>query len=60
MQGTTQLSPLPGVTIGAITVTSATSLTVQLTAASNAVAQPYSMLAITGRSRLLPNGLVIQ
>jgi hypothetical protein len=59
--GTTQLSPIPGVTIGAITVTSATSMTVQLTAASNAVPQPYSILAITGSEQdVLPNGLVIQ
>ena len=48
VQGTTQLSPIPGVTIGTITVNSATSMTVQLTAAPNAVAQPYSILAITG------------
>jgi hypothetical protein len=33
--------------IGTITVNSATSLTVQLTAASNATPQPYSILAIT-------------
>ena len=38
VQGTTVLSPIPGVTIGPITVNSATSMTVQLTAASNAVA----------------------
>ena len=61
VQGTTQLSPIPGVTIGAITVNSATSITVQLTAASNAVAQPYSILAITGSEQdVLPNGLVLQ
>ena len=61
VQGTTTLSPIPGVTIGTITVTSATSLTVQLTAASGAVTQPYSILAITGTEQaVLPNGLVIQ
>ena len=61
VQGTTVLSPIPGVTIGAITVTSATTMTVQLTAASNAVTQPYSILAITGTEEdVLPNGLVIQ
>ena len=60
-QGTTQLSPIPGVTIGTITVNSATSMTVQLTAASNAVAQPYSILAITGSEQdVLPNGLIVQ
>jgi hypothetical protein len=61
VQGTTQLNPIPGVTIGTITVNSSTSLTVQLTAASNAVAQPYSVLAITGSEQdVLPNGLVLQ
>lgn len=61
VQGTTVLNPIPGVTIGTITVTSPTSMTVQLTAASNAVAQPYSVLAITGAEQdVLPNGLVIQ
>jgi len=61
VQGTTVLSPIPGVTIGTITVNSATSLTVQLSAAANAVAQPYSVLAITGSEQaVLPNGLVVQ
>jgi hypothetical protein len=61
VQGTTVLSPLPGVTIGTVTVTSPTTLTVQLTAASDAAPQPYSVLAITGAEQaVLPNGLVIQ
>jgi trimeric autotransporter adhesin len=61
VQGTTTLSPIPGVTIGTITVTSPTTLTVQLAAAANAVAQPYSILAITGTEEdVLPNGLAIQ
>ncbi len=61
VQGTTTLSAIPGVTVGTITVTSATTMTVQLTAASNAVAQPYSILAVTGSEEaVLPNGLVIQ
>jgi Beta-propeller repeat/S-layer homology domain len=60
-QGTTALSPIPGVTIGTITVNSPTSLTVQLTAAGNAAAQPRSIVAITGAEQdVLPNGLVIQ
>ena len=60
-QGTTTISPIPGVTIGTITVNSPTSLTVQLTAAADAVAQPYSIVAITGSEQdVLPNGLVIQ
>ena len=41
-QGTTTLSPIPGVTIGTITVNSPTSLTVQLTAAANATPRPYT------------------
>jgi len=41
-------------------VTSPNTLTVQLTAASNAVAQPYSIVAITGSEQdVLPNGLVL-
>jgi len=57
----TTLSPIPGVTAGTVTVTSPTTLTVQLTAASSAVTQPYSVLAITGAEEaVLPNGLVIQ
>jgi hypothetical protein len=59
--GTTHLSPIPGVTIGAINVTSPTSMTVQLTAASGAALQPYSILAITAsQEAVLPNGLLIQ
>jgi len=61
VQGTTALSPIPGVTIGTITVISPTTMTVQLTAASNAVTQPYSILAIAGSEQdVLPNGLVLQ
>lgn len=61
IQGTTTISPIPGVTIGAITVTSPTTLTVQLTASSAATAQPYSILAVTGTEEdVLPNGLVLQ
>jgi hypothetical protein len=61
VQGVTQLSPIPGVTIGAVTVTSPTTLTVQLTAAADAVPQPYSILTTTGSEQdVLPNGLVLQ
>jgi hypothetical protein len=61
VQGTTTLSAIPGVTAGTVTVNSATSLTVQLTAAANANPQPYSIVAITGSEQdVLPNGLVIQ
>jgi uncharacterized repeat protein (TIGR01451 family) len=59
-QGTTQLSPIPGVDIGTITVNSPTSLTVQLTAAGNATPRPYSIVAVTGsEDDVLPNGLVL-
>jgi hypothetical protein len=55
------LSPIPGVTVGTITVNSATSLTVQLTAAASATPQPYSIVAITNSEQdVLPNGLTLQ
>jgi Bacterial Ig-like domain (group 3)/FG-GAP-like repeat/S-layer homology domain len=61
VQGTTALSPISGVTIGAITVTSATSLTAQLTAAANAIAKPRSIVAITNSEQaVVPNGLFVQ
>jgi sugar lactone lactonase YvrE len=60
VQGTTTISPIPGVTVGTVTVTSPTVLTVQLTAAATATTQPYSVLAITGTEEaVLPNGLTI-
>jgi hypothetical protein len=59
-QGTTTLSPISGVTIGTITVNSATSLSVQLTAANNASAQPRSIVAVTGTQQaVLPNALLV-
>lgn len=61
LQGTTTLGPIPGVTAGPVTVTSPTTLTVQLTAAANAIEQPLSVMAITGTEQaVLPNGLLIQ
>jgi hypothetical protein len=61
VQGTTTLRPIPGVTVGTITVNSTTSLTVQLTAASNAAPQPRSIVAVTGTEEdVLPNGLIVQ
>jgi hypothetical protein len=64
VQGTTTIAPIPGITVGTVTVTSPTTLTVELTAAAGAVAQPVSVLAITGfppgnEEAVLPNGLVI-
>jgi hypothetical protein len=65
VDGVTTIAPIPGITVGAVTVSSATSLTVQLTAASDAIPQPVSVLAITGnppanQEAVLPNSLVIQ
>ncbi len=61
IQGTSTLAPIPGVTIGTITVNSPTSLTVQLTAAANAEAGPRSIDAVTGaQEAVLPNGLMLQ
>jgi S-layer homology domain len=60
-QGTTALSPIPGVTIGTITVKSPTSLSAQLSVAANAATQPRSLVAITNNEQaVLPNGLWIQ
>lgn len=65
VQGTTTIAPIPGITVGTVTVTNPTTLTVELTASAGAVAQPVSVLAITGfppgnEEAVLPNGLVIQ
>jgi hypothetical protein len=65
VDGTTTLAPIPGIAVGTVTVTSPTTLTVQLTATGNATQQPVSVQAITGTSpgnqeAVLPNGLVIQ
>jgi hypothetical protein len=61
VQGITAISPIPGITIGAVTVASSTSLTVEFTAASDAVLQPVSIQAITATEEaVLPNSLVIQ
>jgi hypothetical protein len=60
-QGVTTLSPIPGVTIGTITVNSPTSLTVQLTAAANATPRPYTIEAITNSEQdVLPNSLTVR
>jgi hypothetical protein len=61
VQRTTTISPIPGVTIGTITVTNATSLAVQLTAAANATLRPCTIVAITNSEQdVLPNSLTIQ
>jgi hypothetical protein len=64
LQGVTTVSPMAGITVGAATVTSPTTLTVQLTAAPNATLQPLSVQTITGlppgnEEAVLPNGLTV-
>jgi hypothetical protein len=64
VQGVTALGQIPGIVIGAITVNSATSMTVEFTASIDAVLQPVSVVAITGNppgneEAVLPNGVVI-
>ena len=50
-----------GVAVGTITVNSATSLTVQLTANTNPGVRPYTINAITGsQEAILPNGFTVQ
>ena len=52
--------PLPNFTYGPVTVNSPTSLTVQVTVSDAAVAQPYSVTAVTGYEEdVLPNGLTV-
>ena len=59
-QGVTSISPIPGVTIGAITVTSPTQLTVSLTASGDAPAEPSSVLVITsGEQAVMPSALTV-
>jgi hypothetical protein len=65
VNGTTTLAPIPGITAGTVVVTGPTTLTVQLTAATNASPQPVSVVAITGNApnnqeAVLPNSLVIR
>jgi hypothetical protein len=63
--GVTALGALAGITAGAVTVVNETTLTVQLSAASDAALEPLSPLAITGappgnEEAVLPNGLTVQ
>jgi hypothetical protein len=59
VQGVTQLAPLANVTVRNITVTSPTSMTVQLSTLGG-LADVYSIVAITGSEQaVLPNGLVV-
>jgi hypothetical protein len=61
VNGTTQVSTGPGITVSNVVVMSATTLTAQLFVAANAVAGPYSLTAITGSEEAtLPNGFTVQ
>ena len=60
-QGTSAVSAGAGVTVGAVTVTSATSLTVQLTVAAGASTGPRTLLVTSGSEEaVLPNGLSVR
>ena len=65
VDGVTSLGAIPEITVGTVSVISATTLTVQLSASSSAALEPVSPLAITGippgnEEAVLPNGLVVQ
>ncbi len=61
VQGSTSIKPVPGLQIGPATVTSAGTLSVQLTANTDAALQPVSLVAVTGtQEAILPNGLTIE
>jgi hypothetical protein len=57
----TTVNPIPGVAVGAVTVTSPTSFTVDLTPAANSPIMPFSVWVTTGTEEaVLPNGLTLQ
>ena len=59
-QGATAIGPVAGVTFSNRTVTSPTTLTVDVAVAANVAIQPYPFLVITGaQEALLPNGLFV-
>jgi hypothetical protein len=61
VNGTTQVSSGPGITVTNVVVTNATTLTALLVIASNALPGPYSLTATTGgEEATLPNGLTVQ
>jgi hypothetical protein len=55
-QANTMVNPLPGFTIGTVTVTSPTTLTISLTAGSTLSPQPVSVWVTTSPSATLPLG----
>ena len=61
VNGTTQVTAAPGITVTNVAVTNATTLTAQLSVAANAMPGPYSLTATTGSEEAtLPNGFVAQ
>lgn len=59
--GTTQVTVAPGITASNITVTSGTSLTVQLAIGTGVPAGPTTIVALTGSEEaVLPNGFTVQ
>jgi hypothetical protein len=59
--GQTVLNPIAGVTVGALTVGSPESFTVELTAAPSASVSPLSLVAVTGSEEaVIPNALSVQ
>ncbi len=61
LDGQTVMNPIPGITIGPVAVSSATTLSVQITASAPASPQPISLFVITGaQEAILPNGLTIE
>jgi len=59
--GLSAINPIPGITFGTPTVTSATSLTVSVVVSTSAVAQPWPIEVITGpQMAVLPNSFTVQ
>jgi hypothetical protein len=61
VQGTSALSPIPGVLVGSISVETPTVMSVTLIPQTNAPVQPDAVLVITGSEQdVLPNGIAVQ
>ncbi len=61
VNGATQVTTAPGITVSNVAVSSATTLTMQLTVPANATPGPYSLTATTGAEEAtLPNGFTVQ
>ena len=61
VQGTTQVTVAPGITASNVTVTSPTTLTVQLTVGADVTTNPTSIIVTTGSEEAdLPNGFQVR